>query len=316
MLFAWTALVAVSCGPAVQSAHEIGRVHYVSPVPWVDRPAPAHMAPPAHKPTAAYTPCRARQLIGRPGHGGPAAGTVFQEIRLTNRGDQPCTLSGGPVAVTGLTVSHGTTTLTRVARDGFNLAGPGPANLRPGQSGWVTLAYGDRCPALTSGGKADYRTVFIAVDSGLVRVDFPAALNLACGVTASTFGAPQAAPPSSRSQLNVLTATLATPSTFSAGGTASYTVTLANHSGAPVRLSPCPSYAEYFLSSGTGRYSNVVRRYYLNCAAVRLIPANGSVTFAMHTPVPAGTGSAKLDWQLQGADVATADIVTIGGPSR
>lgn len=41
----------------------------------------------------------------------------------------------------------GTTTLTRVAMvDGFNLIGAGPANLRPGQAGWVTLSYADGCP--------------------------------------------------------------------------------------------------------------------------------------------------------------------------
>jgi hypothetical protein len=308
------ALLAVGCGYAAQPAHEIGRVHHVGVVPWVDRPAPAYVERPPHRPTAAYEPCRARQLIGRPGHGGPAAGTVFQEVRLTNRGDRPCTLSGGPIAVTGISASDGTTTLTRVARDGFNLVGPGPANLRPGHSGWVTLAYADHCPVLTSGGKADYRTVFIVLDSGLVRVDFPAALNLVCGVTASMFGAPQPAPPSSRSALNVLAATLAVPGTFSAGATARYAVTLVNHSGALVRLSPCPSYTEYLLaSSGPGPSMNVVRRYYLNCAAARLIPAHGSVTFAIRTPVPGETGSAKLDWQMQDTDVAVADIVTIGG---
>ncbi len=42
-------------------------------------------------------------------------------------------------------------TLTNVAHgDGWNLVGPGPANLRPGRSGWVTLAYAD--------GRAEFRT--------------------------------------------------------------------------------------------------------------------------------------------------------------
>jgi len=36
----------------------------------------------------------------------------------------------------------------------------------------------------------------------------------------------------------------------------------------------------------------------------------------MRIPVPAGGGDAKLDWQLQGADVATAAIVTIRGRPR
>ena len=71
-----------------------------------------------------------------------------------------------------------------------------PGKPRPGQSGWVTLSYGDGCPALTSGGKAGYRTLFIVLDGGRVRVEFPAAaLNLICGLEASKFGVPQPPPP-------------------------------------------------------------------------------------------------------------------------
>jgi Protein of unknown function (DUF4232) len=287
-------------------------------VPWVNRPAPAYVPPLQSRPSAAYPPCRARQLAGRPGRGGPAAGTVYQEVQLTNRSDRSCTLSGGPTAVTGVRVAGSTTTLTRIALgDGFNLAGPGPANLRPGQSGSVTLSYGDGCPALTSGGKADYRTLFIVLDGGRVRVGFPVALNLVCGLAASRFGAPPPPPPSSRSPLNVLSATVAMPATLRAGATASYTVTLRNHSGAPVRLTPCPSYAEYLgVFSGPGRPMYLTRHYYLNCAAIQRIAAHRSVTCAMRMPVPAGTGQAKLDWQLQDTDVATAVVITIRGRPR
>jgi hypothetical protein len=220
--------------------------------------------------------------------------------------------------VTGVRVTGGTATLTRVSwGDGFSLVGPGPANLRPGQSGWVTLSYGDGCTALTSGGKADYRTLFLVVDGGRVRVEFPAALNLVCGLAASKFGAPPPPPPGSRSPLNVLTAAVAVPATLSAGATASYTVTLRNHSAAPVRLAPCPSYTEYLgVFSGPGRLLSVARHYYLNCAAIRQITAHRSATFAMRIPVPAGAGQAKLDWQLQATDVATAVVVTIRGRSR
>jgi hypothetical protein len=309
---AWAALLAVGCTPAARPGHQAGVV------PWVNRSAPAYVPPLQPRPAAAYPPCRARQLAGRPGRGGPAAGTVYQEVRLINRSGRPCTLSGRPTAVTGVRVTGGTTTLTRVARgDGFNLVGPGPANLRPGHSGWVTLSYGDGCPAITSGGKADYRALFIVLDGGRVRVEFPVALNLVCGLEASRFGAPPPPPPSSRSPLNVLTATVAVPATLSAGATASYTVTLRNRSGAPVRLAPCPSYTEYLgVFSGPGRPLYLARHYYLNCAAIRRIAAHGSVTFAMRIPVPARAGQAKLDWQLQGTDVATAVVVTIRGRSR
>jgi hypothetical protein len=102
-----------------------------------------------------------------------------------------------------------------------------------------------------------------------------------------------------------------------AGTTASYTVTLANRSRAPLRLLPCPSYTEYLgVFSGPGRPLYLLRYYYLNCAATGPIPARGSVTFAMRMPVPAGAGQAKLDWQLRGTNVATAVVVTIRGRSR
>ena len=282
-------------------------------MPWVNRLAPAYVPPPQPRPAAAYPPCRARQLAGRAGRGGPAAGTVYQEVALTNRSGRPCTLSGGPAAVTGVRVTGGTTTLTRVALgDGVNLVGPGPANLRPGQDGWVTLSYADGCPALTAGGTADYRTLFLVLGRGRVRVTFPAALNLACGLAASRFGAPPPPPPGSRSPLNVLTATIAIPATLTAGATASYTVTLRNPSRAPVRLTPCPSYTEYLgVFTGPGKHLYQERHYYLNCAAIRQIAAHRSVTFAMRIPVPAQAGQAKFDWQLQDTNIATATGVTI-----
>ena len=295
--------------------------HRVGPgaVPWVNRPAPAYVPPPQPRLTAAYPPCQARQLAGTPGRGGPAAGTVYQEIRLTNRSDRSCTLSGGPAAVTGVQVSGVTTTLTRVAmlRDGYNLVGPGPANLRPGQSGWVTLAYGDGCPALTSGGKADYRTLFIWLSGGRVRVAFPVAPNLVCGVWVSGFGVPPPAPPSSTSPLNALTATVAVPASVGAGGTASYTVTLRNIHARAVRLTPCPSYTEYLgVSLAPGRAWHVTRNFYLNCAAVGRIAPHASITFAMRMPVPDHAGPAKLLWQLQDTNVGVALTVTIRSRSN
>ena len=310
-MLASAALLAVGCTPAARPGYQAGAV------PWMNRSAPAYVRSPQPRPAGAYPPCRARQLAGRAGRGGPAGGTVYQEVALTNRSARPCTLSGGPSAVTGVRVTGGTT-LTRVAlADGFNLVGPGPANLWPGHSGWVTLSYTDGCPARTAGGTADYGTLFIVVDGGRVRVEFPAALNLICGLAASEFGAPPPPPPGSRSPLNALTATIAVPATLSAGATASYTVTLRNHSRAPARLTPCPSYTEYLgVFSGPSRPLSPARHYYLNCAAIRQIAAHRSVTFAMRIAVPAAAGQAKLDWQLQATDVVAAAVVTIRGRSQ
>jgi hypothetical protein len=192
-VLACAALLAAGCASAARPGLAAGAV------PWVNRPAPAFTPSPQPSPTAAYPPCRAWQLTGRPGRGGPAAGTVYQEVRLTNHSGLPCTLSGGPSAVTGVRADGSLVMLANVAHgDGWNLVGPGPANLRTGRSGWVTLAYADGCPALVSGGRAGYKTLLIALRGGQVRVDFPAALNLICGLLVSDFGAPAAPLPGAK----------------------------------------------------------------------------------------------------------------------
>jgi hypothetical protein len=311
VVLAFSALLAAGCASAARPGLAFGAV------PWVNRPAQLFTPPPQPSPTAAYPACRAWQLTGRPGRGGPAAGTVYQDVRLTNDSGLPCTLSGGPRAVTGVRSDGSLITLTTVAYgDGANLVRPGPANLRPGQSGWVTLAYADGCPALTSGGRADYRTLLIALGRGQVRIDFPAALNLICGLLASTFGAPATPPPGTTSSFNVLAAAVNLPATLTAGTTASYSVTLHNTSGTRLAMSPCPSYTQYLaVDAANGQTVVVQQRFYLNCAAVRQIPAHGSVTFAMRIRVPAASGRAKCDWQLQDTEVATAGTVTVRGPS-
>jgi len=77
----------------------------------------------------------------------------------------------------------------------------------------------------------------------------------------------------------------------------------------------CPSYTQYLaIVAGNAPTAAVQQRFYLNCAAARHIPAHGSVTFAMRIAVPAGSGWAKYDWQLQDTEVATAGMVRIREP--
>src|SRR5260370_28773123 len=201
-VLACAALLAAGCASTARPGLVAGAV------PWVDRPAPAFTPSPQPSPAAAYPACRAGQLTGQPGRGRAAAGTVYQDVRLTNHSGRPCTLSGWPSAVTGVRADGSLVTLTSVAHgDGWNLVGPGPANLRPGRSGWVTLAYADGCPALASGGRAGYQTLLVALPGGQVRVGFPVPLNLICGLLVSDFGAPAPPAPGSTSPLNVLPAT-------------------------------------------------------------------------------------------------------------
>ncbi len=301
-VLACAALLAAGCASAARPGLAAGAV------PWVNRPAPSFTSSPQPSPAAAYPACRAWQLTGRPGRGGPAAGTMYQEVRLTNHSGLPCTLSGGPSAVTGVRADGSLVTLTSVAHgDGWNLVGPGPANLRPGRSGWVTLAYADGCPALISGGRAGYRTLLIALGGGQVRVDFTAALNLICGLLVSDFGAPAAPPPGSASPLNVLVAIVRLPATLTAGTTASYSVTLHNTSGNRVAMSPCPSQLRRRPAVPCPRFGHVrdahPRARRLGAGQVRLAAARHRRRHRRH-----GNGPRAIAAQTRAAGLGTALI--------
>jgi hypothetical protein len=131
------------------------------------------------------------------------------------------------------------------------------------------------------------------------------------GIAVSTFGVPAPASTPVTSPLDVLTVTITTPKTLTAGVIENYQVTLHNPTRHAVALTPCPSYEEFVtpLSSGPGIQ---VHRYFLNCSAAPAIPAGGSVTFAMRLPVPGGTGLAKYGWRLQGTSVEGGGAVTVG----
>ena len=72
---ALAALLAVGCAAAARPEHQAGG----GGVPWVNRTAPLYVL--------------RLQLAGRPGRGGPAAGTVYREVRLINCGDRPLVYS-------------------------------------------------------------------------------------------------------------------------------------------------------------------------------------------------------------------------------
>jgi hypothetical protein len=282
-------------------------------VPWVDQPAPNYLPPPVPTPRAAYPDCRADQLVGSARRGGGAGGTFYQAVRVTNRSRRPCTLSGGPAAIVGLRSTGVQVTLTRTA-NWPSLIGPGPANLRSGQSGWLTLAYPDACNALIAGQNDDFTSLWVRLEGGgRVRVSLPAAINVVCGLEASRFGAPQHSPqarsPEATSPWNALTVTTHLPATLVAGSALHYTVTLRNHSRHNLVLSPCPSYAEY-LTPVQHLQRRLVRRYFLNCRASPAIAAGASVTFAMQVNVPNVVGPTKYEWQLQGSNVVRGGVTT------
>jgi hypothetical protein len=88
-----------------------------------------------------------------------------------------------------------------------------------------------------------------------------------------------------------------------------YTVTLINISGAPVVLAPCPSYTEIVGDKAA------LASYQLNCIAARVIPAGGSITFAMVLDLPASPPVDRqrmlwiLDWPFPVEAQGTVTIV-------
>jgi hypothetical protein len=281
-------------------------------VPWVATVAAAQAVPIPPAPTSLYRQCRANQLRGRARGGGGAGGTFYQRIRLVNISNKPCTLSGGPAAVIGVHPDGQHVTLEKPVPSvaGDNLVGPGPANLLPGRAGWLTFASPDACDALLTGKHDDYAAFHIVLRGGRdVRVTLQRPDNLVCGLSSSGFGAPSHARQPT-SQWAALTPVAHMPARLTPGSVVHYTVTLTNRSKHEVRLSPCPSYAEYLIPMQS-LSKRVVDRYYLNCEASPQIAAGGSVTFAMQMRVPDAPGSTKYAWQIQVSSVDSGGETTI-----
>lgn len=321
-------LLVSACGSAVAHLNSGRAVSPTHPpagaVPWAGRPAPAYTPPAPPSPTAPpakYAPCTSGDLTGRLSKNfGAYMGHYVRYLVLTNVGGGPCTLAGGPSAITGTRADGSRVRLARASGEGPDPNLIGPANLRPGQSARVAITTASMCADETASCRRDhYIAVAVGIGgSGEVRVNFPRGQPLIVmnGIVVSTFGVPVPPPPENTSPLDVLTVTDALPRRLTAGAVASYTVTLRNPANHPVALRPCPSYEEYVFPVGTQptKPQSDIHRYYLNCQAVSEIPAGGSVTFAMRVPVPAISGrarQAKHGWMLQGTTVITGGVVTV-----
>lgn len=286
-----------------------------APVPWTDTEAPA--VPPdgaVPSPRTRFAPCAAAQLTGSPGKPILATGLFTWYLVLTDTGTAPCTLNGGPNGVVGIRADGSERTLatgmTTTGAGWFgDLVGP-PANLMPGQSAQFAIWTPRPCPANRA---QDYTAIEIGIGgTGDVRIRLLNGLPfVACQwLGVSGFGVPQSPQGPPPSPLDVLTVSQTMPATAVPGTTVDYTVTLANPTGGAVALSPCPSYEEFIAVPGA-MVSATARYYYLNCRAAPVVPAHGSVTFAMEIQVPDGTGPAKFSWQLQATSVSAGDVVRL-----
>lgn len=327
-------LVVCACGPAaVRAGGSTARPApgTVSPaqqaagtvVPWT-----GHLAPPypvtaplqdsARPPL--YRPCTAAELTGTLGESGLGAGSYTQYVALTDSGSRPCSLWGRPSRVLGRRTDGRWVTLPAAAAPS-DLTGP--ANLLPRRAAQVALVTAAAiCP---SGAASCARTRYTAVAlgigrTGLVRVSLtrgqPFSVASGAMIGVSQFGVPPSPQPRTSSPLDVLTVSATLPHRLAARTTVTYTVTLHNPAGRPVPLRPCPSYAEWIQPTGPREQppASNIHRYYLDCRPAPVVPAHGSVIFAMRIAVPAISGRArqgKWGWVLQGTTVEIGGLITI-----
>ena len=285
-------------------------------VAWVDRVAPVYTRAPvisAQKaPAAKFAACASTDLTASDGDIGLGVGKLADYIVLTNTGGKACTLSGGPSSLIGIRADGTRKTLATGPPGPFgNLVGP--ANLQPGQSAQVAIITTYLCTAGQAGQTDTYTSVEIGIGGGDDQTKLSGhlhALNAICGVGVSDFGVPDTASDVVSSPLDVLTASAAMPDPVTAGTTTTYQVTLQNPAATAVRLSPCPSYAEFMVQADA---RPVTARYYLNCQAAPEVPAHGSVTFGIQIATPAVTGTAKYGWSLLGTSVETGGVTTVSG---
>jgi hypothetical protein len=271
-------------------------------VPWIDRPAPPYQAPaPRVVPYSTKAPaCRAGQLAVRQRRARVGLGNVLERFSFLNHGTVPCLLRGFP-EVTGVTASGVRRSVpARRSPEGTYFGTLVPADISPGEHGFLDFATGHGCRD-PSGSAKRYRALVFVLPAGGGLVSAPgSSLVMTCGfLKMSQLGlpAPQPTGPTPKPGTpDTLTVSVAMPATVRAGTTLRSVVTLANPTGISVRLTPCLRYNEGIYAIG-GRVS---RWYWLNCEQVRSIAPHARVRYAMALPLPTDVpaGLAKFRWML------------------
>jgi hypothetical protein len=245
-------------------------------------------------------PCQAGQLAVRQRRTGVGLGNVLERFAFRNLGNVPCLLRGFP-KVTGVTASGVRRSVpARRSPDGTYFGTLVPADISPGERGFLDFATGEGCRD-PSGSAKRYRALVFVLPAGGGLVSAPeSSLVMTCGfLKMSQLGlpAPQPTGPMPKPGTpDTLTVSVAMPATVRAGTTLRFVVTLANPTGISVRLTPCPRYNEGIYTIG-GRVSSW---YWLNCEQVRSIAAHARVRYAMalRLPIDVPAGFAKFWWAL------------------
>jgi len=277
-------------------------------VPWLDAPVAPYTPPPpvASSPRPAAPACRGAdlRLVGVDREG--ATGHTGNFVHVENAGPSRCTLSGSP-ELTGRT---GAGTRVPIPAEGGTFfdqlyRGERPATIGPREQAALTIETSLSCDGGAPAGTTTFRRVQIRLADG-TTFDVADRLDSSCPFRIGTWYRAVQPPPEPPAPWPTLDARLeGVPATVRAGQPLDYVVELANTGTADVTFDPCPAYAEVL---GGARAD-----YRLNCAAAAVIPAGGSVRFAMRLDVGADvpSGPAKLVWSLHGSVVAAGTVVTV-----
>lgn len=234
------------------------------------------------------------------GPGGAGLGNTNLPVTFSNVSSSTCALVGYPTLVgidrTGvphsISVGHGSY---------FGDPGP-PANIAPGEAAALNISGADACQAALAGEPVTYTTLRIGLPAGgSVEIDGNG-FDTICGVWVSAFGVPAAATPPIDVPPSPLTAAITAPRSVAPGTTLIYVVTITNTAGTDFSLVPCPAFEEFVGSGSSETWIATVREGFLNCDAVRVIPAHGTVSYEMRLAIPDDqpAGEAKFGWRFQG----------------
>jgi hypothetical protein len=293
------AAIASGCNGSAETPSSAGAA---AVVPWIDRPAPPYHAPPPRllPYSTKAPPCRAGQLAVRQRRTGVGLGNVLKRFAILNLGDAPCLLQGFP-QVTGVTTSGVRRSVpARRSPDGTYFGTLVPADISPGERGFLDFATGEGCRD-PSGSAKRYRALVFGLPAGGGLVSAPqSSLVMMCGfLKMSQLGLPApepTAPTPEPGTPDTLTVSAVMPAEARAGTTLRFVVTLANPTAVAVRLMPCPRYNEgiYTISGRVSRW------FWLNCEGMRSIAPHARVRYVMALPIPTDVpaGFAKFWWAL------------------
>lgn len=253
-------------------------------------------------PAPAKRPCVADDLNVSVGSSGARDGRTLQTIQVDSKSSSACVLGSPALVRSSLASGEAGPSRAPLAHGD---ASTDSVSLQPGDGAFIALSAPGACvnaaaahqPILTS---AVVR--FAGREWSLHGMQ----LNIGCGDVEISPPMINRMTDSEMLPAVPLTASITSPPSVRAGSTLTYTVELTNLSDSDVSWdSQCPVFTE-------GLVGGTAVSFYLNCAAVRHIPAHGSALFDMQLPVSRGTphGGVKMFWHLDGG-VAGGTIVNV-----